>query len=43
MTDPDGTIYEGEFKDDELNGKGKITFRSGTIYEGEFKDDRLNG
>ncbi len=36
-------IYEGEFKENNLNGQGKITYSSGDIYEGEFKDNNLNG
>jgi hypothetical protein len=28
--------YEGEWKDGEMNGKGKLTFSNGDIYEGEF-------
>ena len=35
--------YEGEFKDDKLNGQGKITYSGGKIKEGEFKDGWLNG
>ena len=39
----DGTIYEGEFKNDVKEGKGKMIYPNGTIYEGEFKNDMLNG
>ncbi len=37
----DGTIFEGEFKDGRLNGKGKITYPSGKITEGKYKDGIL--
>ena len=37
-------FYEGEFKDDKLNGRCKCTFMpSGQVYEGECKDDKRNG
>ena len=39
----DGTMYEGEFKDDDYNGKGKLTDADGSVYEGEFKDGREHG
>jgi hypothetical protein len=39
----DGNIYEGEFKDGNRNGKGKMIFSNGDIYEGEFKDGIENG
>ena len=39
----EGDIYEGEFKDGELNGQGKIIYKNGTIEEGEFKGGGLNG
>jgi len=38
-----GGVYEGEMKDDKMNGRGKFTFTNGRVYEGEFKDDKLNG
>lgn len=39
---PDGTEYDGEWKDDVMHGKGRLTFKSerkgekGIIYEGIF-------
>ena len=33
-----GDIYEGEFKNDKKEGKGKIIYKNGEIYEGEFKN-----
>lgn len=38
-----GTFFEGEFKNNKLNGQGKITYNNGTVYEGEFKDNKFNG
>ena len=36
--------YEGEFKYDKFNGKGKLIFlKQGHEYEGEFKDNEING
>jgi hypothetical protein len=38
----DGTVYEGEFKNDVFHGKGKIMFKTqkkdekGVIFEGKF-------
>ena len=39
-----GDVYEGEFKDGELDGQGKFISANGKlIYEGEFKDGKQNG
>ena len=36
--------YEGEFKNDNLSGKGVIIFKKeGHIYEGEFDNNEING
>ena len=34
---PSSFEYEGEWKDDNYNGKGKKTWRNGDIYEGECR------
>jgi hypothetical protein len=34
-------IYEGNFKDNTLNVKEKLTYLERGIYEGEFKDNKL--
>ena len=40
---PNGDIYEGEMKDSEFNGKGKMTYSNGDIYEGDFIKGERNG
>ena len=40
----DGSIkYEGEFLDDEYNGKGKLYYSNGEYYEGQFKNGKKDG
>lgn len=39
----DGTIYEGNFENDNINGTGKLTTVDNGIYEGEFKDGQKSG
>ena len=36
---PDGTVYEGLWKSNLYNGRGKLYHASGDLYEGEFVDD----
>ena len=36
-----GDKYEGEFKNDKREGKGKIIYNNGDIYEGEFKNNEI--
>ncbi len=40
---PDGTVYDGDWKDDIKNGEGKSTYPDGIVYEGDFKDGKMNG
>ena len=40
---PDGTLYEGYFRDGQGNGKGRIFHADGDVYVGEMKDDRAEG
>jgi hypothetical protein len=36
-------VYKGEWKDGEMNGKGKYTYSSGNMYEGVWKDGKRHG
>jgi hypothetical protein len=40
---PDGSMYEGEFKDGQYEGQGTYTCVDGHIYEGEFKQGQYHG
>ncbi|XP_006638614.2 MORN repeat-containing protein 2 [Lepisosteus oculatus] len=42
-TAANGVIYTGQWKDDEMNGKGKLEHPSGAFYEGEFKNNMFHG
>lgn len=39
----DGSIYQGEFKNGIVHGKGVLKFKNGSIYEGEFEDGFMHG
>jgi hypothetical protein len=39
----DGSVYEGEWRNNMKNGKGKYISVSGSVYEGEWKDDKMHG
>ena len=36
-------MYEGEFRDDELNGPGKLYYPDGKRFEGHWKNGQKNG
>ena len=38
-----GCYYEGEFKNDRIDGRRVWTWPDGCIYEGEFKNDQIEG
>jgi len=38
-----GNKYEGDWKNDTMNGYGKYYFSNGDKYEGEWKDGKING
>lgn len=38
-----GNHYEGQFKADLFEGRGRLIFNQGDYYEGEFKQDKANG
>ena len=40
---PDGTIYVGDIKNNEITGNGKYYFPTGTIYSGELLNGLRNG
>jgi hypothetical protein len=42
-TEPDGTVYEGQWMFRERNGQGTLTFPDGRKYVGEFKSDLRHG
>ena len=42
-TFPDGTVYVGEFKDDDKSGHGRIDYADGSSYEGGFDEDAPHG
>ena len=39
----DGSRYEGYWKQDKANVRGKLTHSDGDIYEGEWLDDKAHG
>ena len=39
----DGSLYEGQWKNDKANGRGRLLHSDGDVYEGEWKDDKSNG
>jgi len=42
-TEPDGTVYEGQWMFRERNGQGTLTYPDGRKYIGEFKSDKRHG
>jgi hypothetical protein len=43
ITFTDGTVFEGEFINGDLDGKGKKTYPNGKVEEGKFENDILIG
>ena len=44
MTYKDGSVYEGEWKDDKRHGQNcKMTWTDGSVYEGEFSEEMRHG
>lgn len=39
----DGTVYEGNWKNDKANGKGRMVHPNGDVYEGYWENDRACG
>ena len=40
---PDGSIYEGFFKENKMEGRGRLLNIDGFVYDGEFKNCLANG
>ncbi|KAM5165220.1 MORN repeat-containing protein 2 [Mantella aurantiaca] len=40
---PNGVTYTGSWKNDKMNGFGKLEHSSGAVYEGEFIDNMFHG
>jgi hypothetical protein len=40
---PDGSKYEGIWRRDKANGRGRMTHANGDMYEGQWRDDKANG
>lgn len=39
----DGSVYEGFFKNDKMDGRGRLLNIEGFVYEGEFTNNKANG
>lgn len=40
---PDGSVYEGWWKDNKANSKGRLIHVDGSMYQGWWKDDSCHG
>ena len=40
---PDGSKYEGYWKNDMANGKGRLIHADGDVYEGDWENDKAHG
>ena len=40
---PDGSVYEGEWKNDRFEGQGRMIFKEGDFYTGDFIDGKATG
>ncbi len=40
---PDGSVYQGEFKDGLFHGRGILRWENGAVYEGEFRNGLAHG
>ncbi|KAL3889474.1 hypothetical protein ACJMK2_001814 [Sinanodonta woodiana] len=42
-TSVEGSVYDGMWEGDKMNGKGKLTHPSGASYEGDFVNNQFQG
>lgn len=42
-TTKDGSVYDGEWSEDKMNGTGTLTHHSGAYYTGEFVNNQFHG
>ena len=40
---PDGSRYDGAWKENKANGRGRLIHADGDVYDGEWKDDKAHG
>ena len=40
---PDGSLYEGFWRNDKANGKGRLIHSDGDVYEGDWVSDKAEG
>jgi hypothetical protein len=40
---PDGSLYEGYWKNGKANGNGRLIHADGDVYVGNWKDDKADG
>lgn len=43
VTFPNDSVYDGEWKDSEMDGHGVFRWKDGSYYEGEYKHGRKHG
>ncbi|CDW74718.1 phosphatidylinositol-4-phosphate 5- [Stylonychia lemnae] len=41
--DQDGSIYDGEWYEDQKSGRGKMLFPDGSFYDGQWSGDKMHG
>jgi hypothetical protein len=41
LTFPDGSMYEGKWKEDKFDGKGVLTLPDGSKHEGEWSGNKF--
>ena len=41
--DHDGSVYDGEWYEDQRCGRGKMLFADGSFYDGQWEGDKMHG